>query len=147
MHDRTATLAVAAVFAVLAALPSQAFTQTQVVTPVPYVSGGVGLDEREALQQEANQEGYNLKIVATATDGAYLAGITVRIADAQGVEVLQAAMDGPWLYAKLPTGRYTLSADDGRQAQKRTVDVPAKGTREAVFRWERTAHTPKGIEW
>lgn len=144
MRNRIATLALAAI---CAALPLQVSAQTQIVTPVPYVSGGVGVDEREALQQEAKQEGYNLKVVATATDGAYLAGITVRIADAQGVEVLQAAMDGPWLYVKLPAGRYTLSADDGRQTHKRAVDVPAQGTRETVFRWERAAHTPKGIEW
>jgi len=144
MRNRTAGLAL---IALVAALPLSALAQTQVVTPVPHVSGGVGLDEREALMQEAKQEGYNLKVVATATDGAYLAGITVRIADTKDVEVLQAAMDGPWLYAKLPAGRYTLSADDGSKTLKRTVDVPAKGTREVVFRWERTAHTPKGIEW
>lgn len=121
----------------LAALPLAAFGQTQVDHPVPYVSGGVGLDEREALLQEAKQEGYNLKVVAAVSGGAYLADVRVSIADGQGKQVLEAAMDGPWLFAKLAPGRYTVTASDGQQSQKRTVNVPAIGTREVIFRWTR----------
>src|SRR5690606_23588370 len=106
----------------------------------------VGLDEREAMLQEAKQEGHNLKVVAAATGGAYLADVTIRIADAQGKEILQAAMDGPWLFAKLPAGRYTITADDGTESHKRTVQLPATGTREVVFRWQRPDNLPKGME-
>src|SRR5690606_25499794 len=113
-----------------------AFAQTQISAPVPYVTGGIGLDEREAMLQEAKQKAYNLKIASAATGGAYLAGVTVRIADRQGKQILQAAMDGPWLYVKLPPGAYTVSADNGEQTHKRTTQVPATGLREIVFRWQ-----------
>lgn len=119
----------------LAAAPAQA--QPQSVAPIPFISGGVGTDEREAMTREAKTEGYNLKIVTAATGGAYLASVDVRIADRQGAEVLHTAMDGPWLLVKLPAGRYTVVADDGTQKHTRTVNVPAAGTREVVLRWQR----------
>lgn len=111
--------------------------QTQVVTPVPYVTGGIGLGEREALSQEAKLEGYNLKVVTAATDGAYLANVSVRVSDREGGQVFEGAMDGPWLFAKLPAGQYTVTASDGAQTQKRTVQISEKGMREVMFLWQR----------
>ena len=132
MRSRIAAVVLVVTFGV--ASPS-ALAQTQIATPVPYATGGIGLDEREAMLAEAKQEGYNLKIVAASADGAYLGGVTVRIEDRDGRQVLQAAMDGPWLFVKLPPGAYTVSADNGVQAHKRTTQVPATGLREVVFRW------------
>jgi len=119
------------------AFAAPAWAQTQVVTPVPYATGGIGLDEREQLRQDAKRLGYNLKIVTAADAGNYLGSVQVTIADARGAQVLQAALDGPWLYAKLPPGRYAISATDGTTTRKRTVDVPAGGTREVVLTWPR----------
>ncbi len=119
----------------MSAAPAQA--QPRSVAPIPFISGGIGTDEREAMLREAKTEGYNLKIVTAATGGAYLASVDVRIADRQGSEVLHTAMDGPWLLVKLPAGRYTVVADDGVQKHTRTVNVPAMGTREVILRWQR----------
>lgn len=123
----------------------QAHAQTQIVVPVPYVTGGIGLGEREALMKEAKQAGYNLKVVTAATGGAYLANVLVRIADRQGTQVLEGAMDGPWLYVKLPSGQYTVTASDGEQTHKRTVQLSDKGMREVIFRWNRPDNV-QGIE-
>lgn len=121
----------------LSAAPALAQPQSQAVAAIPFISGGVGTDERDAMMREAKTEGYNLKVVTAATGGAYLASVDVRITDRQGVEVLHTAMDGPWLLVKLPAGRYTVAADDGTQKHTRTVNVPAAGTREVVLRWQR----------
>lgn len=143
MRSRIGTFALVAAFG---ATSLAALAQTQVATPVPYVTGGIGLDERETMLQQAKQEGYNLKIVAAATGGAYLGGVTVRIVGRDGKQVLQAAMDGPWLYVKLPPGSYTVTADDGEQAHKRATQVPATGLREIVFRWERAVESKRDME-
>ena len=131
---------------VLAGFAIHAQAQTQVVAPLPYVTGGIGLDEREALLKEAKAEGYNLKVVTAATVGAYLANVSVRIEDRRGATVLEGAMDGPWFFAKLPPGQYTVSVSDGQQKQKQTVQISDKGMREVIFRWKR-ADNVQGIEW
>lgn len=123
----------------LATLPARA--ATQLPRPVPYVTGGIGLDEREALMQEAKTEGYNLKVVTAATGGAYLASIMLRIVDEQGSEVLRTAMDGPWLFTKLPPGTYTVTATLGDSSHSQKVRLPATGLREVVLRWR----VPEGV--
>jgi hypothetical protein len=100
---------------------------------VPFVTGGTGVDERADLQ--AKEKDYNLKIVAAATSGDYVADVWVVIESAAKKNVLETKMDGPILLAKLPPGTYTIKATYGPSTQSRTVNVPAQGLREAGFRW------------
>jgi hypothetical protein len=100
---------------------------------VPFVTGGAGADEREDLQ--AKERDYNLKIIAAATSGDYVADVWVVIESAAKKSVLETKMDGPILLAKLPPGTYTIKATYGPSTQTRTVSVPAQGLREAGFRW------------
>jgi len=100
---------------------------------IPFVTGGTGADERADLQ--AKEKDYNLKIVAAATSGDYLAGVRVVIESAAKQSVLETRMDGPILLAKLPQGTYTIKATFGPLTETRTVSVPEQGLREAQFRW------------
>src|SRR5262249_24200235 len=100
---------------------------------VPFISGGGGADEREDLK--AKEKDYNLKIVAAATSGDYLADVWVAIESAAKKNVLETKLDGPILLAKLPPGTYTIKATYGPSTQTKTVSVPAQGLREAGFRW------------
>ncbi len=100
---------------------------------IPFVTGGVGADERADLQ--AKEKDYNLKIVAAATSGDYLAAVRVVIESPEKKSVLETRMAGPILLAKLPPGTYTIKATYGSSTQTRTVSVPEQGLREAAFRW------------
>jgi hypothetical protein len=100
---------------------------------VPFVTGGAGADERADLQ--GKEKDYNLKIVAAATSGDYLADVWVVIESAVKKSVLETKMEGPILLAKLPPGTYTIKATYGPSTQTRTVTVPGQGLREAAFRW------------
>jgi hypothetical protein len=100
---------------------------------VPFVTGGTGADERAELQ--AKEKDYNLKVVAAATSGDYLADVWVVIESAAKKSVLETKMEGPILLAKLPPGTYTIKATYGPSTQTRTMNVPAQGLREAGFRW------------
>ncbi|RJR40983.1 MAG: hypothetical protein C4576_19015 [Desulfobacteraceae bacterium] len=107
-----------------------------------YMSGGVGIEERNAMEAQA-AKGYDLKLVFAITPGNYLSFVDVRINDQTGKQVLSAQSNGPWFYADLPKGSYTVVADyDGRQkSQKVTVDGSMK---QIVFHWQQdTAGEPK----
>src|SRR5262245_5209358 len=100
---------------------------------IPFVTRGTGADERAELQ--AKEKGYNLKIVAAATSGDYLAGARVVIESAAKESVLETRMEGPILLAKLPQGTYTIKATYGPATQTQTVSIAGQGLREAQFRW------------
>jgi hypothetical protein len=102
---------------------------------VSYVSGGVGVSSREALEQA--KKDFNLRLLfAYARSGEYLSNIGVKIVDRSGNTILDAVSDGPFFYAKLPAGSYRVSADNAGQVQTRSVRVPASGAAVADFYWK-----------
>jgi hypothetical protein len=79
-------------------------------TGVAYVSGGVGQSELAALTEEKNSYSFWLTTAAKGS-GSYLAAVRVRIVKADTRQpVLEHTMDGPWLFAALPIGRYEVEA-------------------------------------
>jgi hypothetical protein len=77
---------------------------------VAYASGGAGDEELEALRAERLKYSFWLTTAARRS-GAYLAGVRVRISEAEGSRrVLEHVMTGPWLFADLPLGRYEIEA-------------------------------------
>ena len=85
---------------------------------IPYVSGGVGLDERE--QFDAIGKNYNLKLVFAGKRGEYTADVRVEILDRIGKKLLDAVADGPWFFSKLPPGKYTVTVTMmGKEKQQR----------------------------
>jgi hypothetical protein len=76
---------------------------------IRYVSGGVGESERTELDALANE--FNLHLMfATRNSGEYLSAVNVKILDANNHTLLTAVSKGPWFYAQLPPGRYTVEA-------------------------------------
>ena len=104
---------------------------------VPYISGGVGADDREELA--AKESEYNLKVIVAATSGAYLADVQIVIDSARNGRVLDATMEGPILLAKLNPGTYTIKAISDAQPQTKTVTVGGAGLQTVDFRWPRAA--------
>lgn len=97
---------------------------------VPYMSGGFGLDEQAALEASAGQ--YNLKLVFAKAEGNYLADVGVKI---RGPVSLDAVSEGPWFYARLPAGSYTVTAENDGVAKTQSVSVAAEGRKTLMFRW------------
>jgi hypothetical protein len=102
---------------------------------ITFVSGGAGDEDRAALHGVANQ--YNLHLLFAARSGEYLANINVTVADARGQTVLDTIADGPIFYAKLPPGRYRVTASNGGQSITREMSVPASGAASQDFYWAR----------
>lgn len=101
---------------------------------VPYLTGGITLDERQTLQEIAAKENFNLKVIVASAEGSFLSDVKVRVTDSEDTLRLKARTDGPWLYARLPPGNYRIEGT--REGSTRTASVSLTGTalREVVLR-------------
>ena len=108
--------------------------QTKMYAGIPYLSGGVGVDERAALQRQSKED--NVHLIFAAVDGVYLSDVNVTITDSKGQEVLKAVSEGPWFFTKLPMGKYIVTADMKGRALHRTVQAPKTGQTQVLFSWD-----------
>ena len=128
-----------------AALPAVAL-EVQRAQDAYWVSGGVSADERDEMVMVLPD--YNLKVLTAAEkSGAFLAAAQVVVRDAAGRTVFETSLDGPWLLARLPPGRYELVATVGGKSQTRTFTVPTSGRREIFLYWAapEVETLPKGV--
>jgi len=108
--------------------------QVQTYAGSPYLSGGIGLDEREALRSLANE--YNLYLSFALKKGNYLSDIKVLITDDRGATVLAAISQGPWFFTKLPAGTYRIRAKTLGQSLEQVAYVSQQGQARLSFLWQ-----------
>lgn len=100
---------------------------------VPYLAGGVSLDEREQLLSAAAD--YNLKLIFAQKGGSYLSDANVVVTNRDGRKVLELNGQGPFVFARLPTGSYHVKVASAGTEQMRETRIPAKGQRQLAFYW------------
>ncbi len=104
--------------------------------PVSYVSGGIGDDQADAFKQAAPS--YPLELLF-AQQGApkdeYVADVKVTIRDNSGKVLLDTTTDGPFLLAKLPSGKYQIDADYAGRVKHQSVDIQGGRHQRKVFVW------------
>jgi len=148
MHDNSANhasriRATAFVAAFGAAVPLCAAAAGDPLPPehtqgaVVYRSGGIGADESAAMKAAAGH--YPLEVLFAERNetgtAAYEAGARISIRDDKGKEVLSTVSAGPFLLARLPAGRYTLTAWRNGDARTRTVTIGPQRHERVVFEW------------
>jgi hypothetical protein len=126
---------IVAVGVALAAGLAQAADPAQGSGGIQSISDGVGLDSREELL--SSRGNYNLWVVLTLADGEYLGGAEITIRDHSGRSVLETKADGPWLFAKLPGGHYTVNARAHDSTRSARVTVAATGLKRVALTWKR----------
>jgi hypothetical protein len=107
--------------------------QVKMYQGIPYVSGGVGGEERDLLQAQSQE--YNVKLTFAAKAGNYLSEIPIAIMDSQGKKVLEAVAEGPWFYTKLPPGTYSVIAQAEGKAHQQKVQVNQQQQAQLQFSW------------
>jgi hypothetical protein len=123
-------------------LSHPAFAEESVLHPqtqgnVTFVSGGVGFDERSEL--DATRANYNLSLLFSVQgSGDYLSDAKIRITDLKGNVFLETVSDGPKLFAKLPPGRYIVTADLNGETYHKTVSVGGKKNTSLSFTWSQS---------
>lgn len=99
---------------------------------IPYMSGGIGIDEREAFA--AMGKDYSLKLMFALKSREYLSDVKVEISDRIGKKVLNAVAEGPWFFTNLPPGNYTVTVTMMGKAQQNVVNID-KGKKQTTLRF------------
>jgi hypothetical protein len=99
---------------------------------IPYVSGGIGSDEREKLADIGKN--YSLKLVFANKSREYLSDVKVEISDSIGQKVLDAVADGPWFFTNLPPGKYTITVTMMGKEKQNRVNI-GKDQKQTILRF------------
>jgi hypothetical protein len=100
---------------------------------ITYLSGGVGQDESQAIQQV---RGYNLHItLSSGPDNKYLSGVDVVIQTAKGRSIVSLSQVGPIVYVKLPADNYVIIASQNGHEKRSTVVLEGSSTGTVNLHW------------
>ena len=89
---------------------------------IDYISGGVGDDEQQRMDELAGN--FSLQLTFADREGKYLSGVEIKVRDGNGDKVLKTRADGPMFYADLAPGDYTVYADPADfSGEKQTREV------------------------
>jgi hypothetical protein len=103
---------------------------------ISYLTGGIGQDESQAMQQT---KGYNLHMTfSTGAGNEYLSGIDLVIQTVKGQTLLSLSQKGPFVYVKLPADQYLVVATFNGHEERRTVTLDGKSTGTLNFHWSDT---------
>ncbi|HEX7953687.1 MAG TPA: carboxypeptidase-like regulatory domain-containing protein [Burkholderiales bacterium] len=126
------TLAASAIGAPAGQLPA-----IQKQGAVTYMMGGIGQQEATAIKHAARRYPLELEFLLKAKPKEeYLSAVKVRINDAHQKTVLDVTADGPFLLAKMPAGKYTVTAEHDGKVESHMVAVAPKAHRRVVFEWK-----------
>lgn len=126
------TLAASAIGAPVSDLPA-----IQKQGEVAYRMGGIGQQEANALKHAARRYPLELEFLLKAKPREeYLSAVKVRINDAREKTVLDITANGPFLLAKMPAGKYVVTAEHDGKIESRTVAIVPKAHRRVVFEWK-----------
>jgi hypothetical protein len=115
--------------------PTIIITEGKTSQGFPYMFGGVGSDERDALEERA--KGYNVKLVFAEKHGAFVSGVSVTITTAKGAEVASVKTEGPWFYIQLPPGEYSVKARlRGEIKEIKSLTVPKDKRVQQGLTWD-----------
>jgi hypothetical protein len=143
MDKRSKRWAIVAVAAALgAATAAGAATmsnlpQEQKQGAIGFMSGGVGTEQRTAMMNAAHNYALELEFVkGTKAPREYLSGVSVDIKDSADHTVLSTRADGPLLLARLPSGKYSISATNAGNTETRNVMVAEGKHQRVLFDWK-----------
>ena len=102
---------------------------------VTYVTGSAG--ESDAIEHRARYYPLELEFLRTAKpEDEHVSGVKVRIKDAHDKMVLNVTADGPFLLARMPAGKYTVSAERNGKFEYRQIKLAAREHQRVVFEWQ-----------
>lgn len=92
---------------------------------IPWMSGGIGDEARDDMRTAATR--YNVHLMFSDRQGAYLADIPFTVSRLDGREIQSGVSEGPLLYLKLLPGAYRISANIDGEWQSKRIQAGAPG--------------------
>lgn len=90
---------------------------------MPWLSGGIGDEALQEMRKVA--AAYNVHVMFSHRQGAYLANVPFKVAGADGRQIHSGISEGPLLYLKLAPGAYQVSAEIDGKWQNRQIRAGA----------------------
>lgn len=115
-------------FALAAAVPA-----VPLAADMKSVSGGVGIEARERMLRFYGE--YNLHLAFATLNGEFLVDVALAIRGANGSVLWRALAEGPYYFARLPEGRYQVTAEFGGRSQTRWIDIGSAPGKIHFFHW------------
>ena len=100
---------------------------------ISYLSGGIGENETEAMNEVKKQ--YNLRITSANKTGEYRGDTRIVVSDSHGTVLLDTVSAGPLFYTNLPNGRYTVDGYSEGQTTRKTVKIVSGKSTLVNFSW------------
>jgi len=92
---------------------------------IRYINGGISDEELTQVKAQANH--YNMHIMLSAPQGEYISNVRLRVLAEDASTLLDVAEAGPYLYAQLPAGKYTLeTTNPGEAANSISFEITAR---------------------
>lgn len=99
---------------------------------ISYVTGGIGDDERMAMENA--QHDYNVHVTNVGPEGAFVGETQLAVLDAKGRQIFD-TVAGPLFYINLEPGKYTISAVNAGMKQTKRITVTSKSDTNISFLW------------
>lgn len=133
--QKTHKVAIAVMALQIFALPASAqVPPTKNYENINYITGGVGIDEIEAMHSVVKD--YNLILQFQAKkNGAFLSDVDITVQGKKGETVFTARSDGPCLFAKVPPGQYKVTASFDGKPLKKSANIKGHHRSELYFYW------------
>jgi hypothetical protein len=115
-------------------MPAIIITKGTTAQGFPYLTGGVGTEEREIV--EDSRKAYNVQLIFAEKGRGYLSDVNLVVTDAKGGEIIAIKTNGPFFYIQLPPGSYGVSATfQGETKKLKSLVVPKARTVQQTFVW------------
>jgi len=102
-----------------------------------YINGGIGADDEQYMHKVAKD--WPLRMVfSERKDNEFVADVSLLITGEHGIPYLQLSNAGPMTFAKLPAGKYRVTAGYKGQSETHEVTLDDKGGRDIYFHWKGT---------
>jgi hypothetical protein len=103
-----------------------------------YLNGGIGQDEEQYMRKVAKDWSLRLTF-SEAKDDEFVANVGLLVTDLRGTPYLQLSGAGPMTYARLPAGKYRVTARFKGQSETHEVTLDGKVGRDVNFHWKAPA--------
>lgn len=116
--------------------PAFALSTQQTPEGVSYISGGIGVDEVNELQQHKDE--FNLYLLFSEGErGTAAVGVDIEIYNAKQELVFTLKNAGPRVYVNLPAGEYKVNGVFNSQTQGATFAINGKQSKKVVLYWKK----------
>jgi hypothetical protein len=113
---------------------NQDLVEEMIENNIPYLSDGIGTEERHAM--EAKAKNYNLLLTSANKMNQYVANTNFVIVGKDGKQMIAVANAGPLFFVKLPPGAYTVKATAGTQKNDERIVISPDKTAFEAFVWK-----------